>query len=59
MANLSQKRRLRMLSFLEVLRKNNQDDVSSLRAINEIEQTLKEKNMDWYGKSILNTLILW
>ena len=43
MTNLSQKRRLRMLSFLEVLRKNNQDDVSSLRAINEIEQTLKEK----------------
>lgn len=43
MENLSQKRRLRMLSFLEVLRKNNQDDVSSLRAINEIEQTLKEK----------------
>lgn len=43
MANLSMERRLRMLSFLEILRKNNQDDVSSLRAINEIEHALNEK----------------
>jgi DNA (cytosine-5-)-methyltransferase len=49
MANLSQERRLRMLSFLETLRKNNQDDVSSLRAINEIEQALNEKKygLEW------------
>lgn len=43
MANLSQEKRLRMLSFLETLRKNSQDDVSSIRAINEIEQALNEK----------------
>lgn len=43
MANLSQEKRLRMLSFLESLRAVNKDDVSSLRAINEIEQVLNEK----------------
>lgn len=43
MANLSQEKRIRMLSFLETLRKNNRDDVSSIRAINEIEQALNEK----------------
>ena len=43
MTNLSQEKRLRMLSFLETLRKNNQDDISSLRAINEIEVALNEK----------------
>ena len=43
MTNLSQEKRLRMLSFLETLRKNNQDDISSLRAINEIEAALNEK----------------
>ena len=43
MANLSQEKRNRMLSFLESLREVNKDDVSSLRAINEIEQVLNEK----------------
>lgn len=43
MTNLSQEKRLRMLSFLETLRKNNQDDISSLRVINEIEVALNEK----------------
>lgn len=43
MANLSQEKRNRMLSFLESLRAVNKDDVSSLRAINEIEQVLNEK----------------
>lgn len=46
MANLSQEKRIRMLSFLETLRENSRDDVSSIRAINEIEQAINEKNMD-------------
>jgi adenine specific DNA methylase mod len=43
MANLSQEKRIRMLSFLETLRENSRDDVSSIRAINEIEQAINEK----------------
>ena len=43
MANLSQEQRIRMLSFLETLRENSRDDVSSIRAINEIEQAINEK----------------
>lgn len=43
MANLSKERRMRMISFLETLREANKDDISSLRAINEIEQALNEK----------------
>lgn len=43
MSNLSEERRVRMLSFLDALRQANQDDVTQLRAINEIEQALNEK----------------
>lgn len=43
MANLSKERRERMISFLNTLRKANQNNASQLRAINEIEQVLNEK----------------
>lgn len=43
MANLSEEKRIRMLSFLKSLREVNKDDATSLRAINEIEQVLNEK----------------
>lgn len=43
MANLSQKRRLRMLSFLNDLKEKNKDDDKTLMAINEIENALNEK----------------
>lgn len=43
MANLSEERRVRILSFLDTLRQANRDNVVELRAINEIEEALNEK----------------
>ncbi len=43
MANLSQKKRQRMLSFLNQLKAQNRNDDETLMAINEIENALNEK----------------
>lgn len=43
MANLSQEKRQRMLSFLNRLKAKNRDDDETLMAINEIENALNEK----------------
>lgn len=43
MANLSQEKRQRMLSFLNQLKAKNRDDDETLMAINEIENALNEK----------------
>lgn len=43
MANLSQEKRQRMLSFLNQLKAKNRDDDKTLMAINEIENALNEK----------------
>lgn len=51
MANLSQQRREQMLSFLETLKEQHNDD-ASLIAINQIEKELTSKNMDLYGKNM-------
>lgn len=52
MANLSQEKRQRMLSFLNQLKAKNRDDDETLMAINEIENALNEKNMVWYGSDM-------
>lgn len=51
MANLSQQRREQMLSFLETLKEQHNDD-ASLIAINQIEKELTSKNTDLYGKNM-------
>lgn len=43
MANLSQEKRQRMLTFLDTLKENSKDDDKTLMAINEIENALNEK----------------
>ena len=43
MANLSEKKRQRMLDFLDTLKEKNKDDDKMLIAINEIESALNEK----------------
>lgn len=43
MTNLSEKKRQRMLDFLDTLKAKNKDDDKTLIAINEIENTLNEK----------------
>lgn len=43
MANLSQEKRQRMLSFLNQLKAQNRNDDETLMAINEIENALNEK----------------
>jgi len=43
MANLSQKKRERMLAFLDTLKRKNADDDDTLRAIGEIENELNSK----------------
>ena len=43
MANLSQEKRQRMLSFLNRLKAQSRDDDETLMAINEIENALNEK----------------
>lgn len=43
MANLSQKKRQRMLAFLNALKEKNKDDDKTLAAVNEIENALNEK----------------
>lgn len=45
MANLSQKKRSRMLSFLDTLKKEHTDDDDVLRTIGEIENELNSKKV--------------
>ena len=51
MPNLSQIKRQRMLDFLETLKKEHTDD-ESIRAFTEIENQLRDKNMDLFGRNI-------
>lgn len=49
--NISKLKRERMINFLEILKEKNSDD-DSIRAINEIETQINDKNMDLYGKNM-------
>jgi adenine-specific DNA-methyltransferase len=54
MANITKQKRDQMIAFLEKLKKEHSDDVS-VRAFNEIENHLTEKNSVWFSRNIQNT----